>query len=154
MLFTSSKRRYRLTHWGRDKMAANFQTTFSNAFCWMTMYEFRLRFHWSLFPMVQLTICHYLNQWWFDYRRIYACLGLHELNSFQMFAKYSETPSRPATPPTVNPYYECHARLAKSFIIHWGISRHTIHYWQKWGMISVSQCVQWVPATGIWRICK
>ena len=22
---------------------------------------------------------HYLNQWWFDYRRIYASLGLNEL---------------------------------------------------------------------------
>ena len=38
-----------LTHWGRDKMAAVFQTTFSNAFSWMKMYEFRLRFHWNLF---------------------------------------------------------------------------------------------------------
>ena len=33
-----------LTHWGRDKMAAIFQTTFSNAFSWMTMYKFRLNF--------------------------------------------------------------------------------------------------------------
>ena len=45
-----------LTHWGRDKMAAIFQTTFSNAFSSVKMYEFRLRFHWGLFPMVQLTI--------------------------------------------------------------------------------------------------
>ena len=45
-----------LTHWGRDKMATIFQTTFSNAFSWMKMYKFRLRFHWSLFPIVQLTI--------------------------------------------------------------------------------------------------
>ena len=51
----------KLTHWGRDKMAAIFQTTFSNAFSWVKMYEFRLRFHWSLFPRVQLTIC----QHWF-----------------------------------------------------------------------------------------
>ena len=29
-----------LTHWGWDKMAAIFQTTFSNAFSWMKMYEF------------------------------------------------------------------------------------------------------------------
>ena len=35
-----------LTHWGRDKMAANFLTTVSNAFSWMKIYEFRLRFHW------------------------------------------------------------------------------------------------------------
>ena len=33
-----------LTHWGRDKMAAIYQTAFSNAFPWMKMYEFRLKF--------------------------------------------------------------------------------------------------------------
>ena len=37
-----------LTHWGRDKMAAISQKTSCNAFSWMTVYEFRLRFHWSL----------------------------------------------------------------------------------------------------------
>ena len=36
-----------LTHWGRHKMAAVSQTTLSNAFSWMKMLEFRLRFHWS-----------------------------------------------------------------------------------------------------------
>ena len=45
-----------VTHWGQDKMAAIFQTTFSNAFSWMKMFKFWLRFHWSLFPRVQLTI--------------------------------------------------------------------------------------------------
>ena len=49
-----------LTHWGRDKMAAIFQTTFSKAFSWMKMFKFRLNFHWSLFPKVQLTI---LQHW-------------------------------------------------------------------------------------------
>ena len=39
-------------HWGRDKMVANFLTTFSNAFYWMKIYEFRLQCHWSLFPKV------------------------------------------------------------------------------------------------------
>ena len=34
-----------LTHWGRDKMATISQTTVSNAFSWMKMYQFRLRFH-------------------------------------------------------------------------------------------------------------
>ena len=38
-----------LTHWGRDKMAAIFQTTLSNWFSWTKMYKFRLKFHWSLF---------------------------------------------------------------------------------------------------------
>ena len=45
-----------LTHWGRDKMAAISQTMFSNVFSWMEIYEFRLKFHWSLFLRVQLTI--------------------------------------------------------------------------------------------------
>ena len=49
-----------LTHWGRDKMAAVSQTL-SNAFSWMKISEFRLRFHWSLFLRVQLTII----QHWF-----------------------------------------------------------------------------------------
>ena len=44
-----------LTHWGWDKMAAIFQTTFSNAFFWMKMVEFWLKFHWSLFLRVKLT---------------------------------------------------------------------------------------------------
>ena len=45
-----------LTHWGRDNMAAIFQTTFSNAFSWMKMYKFRWSFQWSLFPGFQFTI--------------------------------------------------------------------------------------------------
>ena len=82
-----------LTHWGRDKMADISQTTFSNAFSWMEMHEFRLRFHWSLFLRFQLTIfqhwfrwwlgadqatSHYLNQWLLVYWRVYASLGLNE----------------------------------------------------------------------------
>ena len=68
-----------LTHLSWDKIAASLQTTFSNAFSWMTMHEFRLRFHWNLFLMYELAILqhgfrywlgadqatgHYLNQWW------------------------------------------------------------------------------------------
>ena len=85
-----------LTHWGWDKIAAIFQTTFSNAFSSLKMYQFLLRFHWSLFLSVQLTIFqhwfrqwfgagqatrHCLNQWWLVYCRIYASLGLNELIS-------------------------------------------------------------------------
>ena len=84
-----------LTYWGRVKMAVVFQTTFSNAFSWMKMYEFQLKFHWILFPRVQLTIfqhwfrqwlgagqatSHYLNQWWLVYWCIYESLCLNELN--------------------------------------------------------------------------
>ena len=45
-----------LTHWGRDKMTAISQTTLSNAFSWMKMLQLGLKFHWNLFPRVQLTI--------------------------------------------------------------------------------------------------
>ena len=38
-----------LTHWTRDKMGAISQTTFSNAFSCMKMFELWLKFHWSLF---------------------------------------------------------------------------------------------------------
>ena len=78
-------------HIGRDKMDAIFQTTCSNAFHWIKMYRFQLRFHWSLLPRVQLTIfqrwfrewfgagqatTHYLNQWLLVYWRISASSGL------------------------------------------------------------------------------
>ena len=45
-----------LTHWGRYKMANISQTTFSNAYSWMKIHQFRLIFHWSLFLRVELTI--------------------------------------------------------------------------------------------------
>ena len=45
-----------LTHWGGDNLAAISQTTLSNAFSWMKILEFRLKFNLSLFLRVQLTI--------------------------------------------------------------------------------------------------
>ena len=92
-----------LTHWGRDKMDAISQTTLSNAFLRMKMLEFWLKFHWSLFLGVQLTIfnnwfgwwlgavqttSHYLNQWWLVYRRIYASLGLNDLIYIQLSQRW------------------------------------------------------------------
>ena len=83
-----------LTFWGRDKMAAISQTTFSNAFSWMKMQEFRLRFNWNMFERFEVTnfqhwfsqcfgatqvTSHYLNQWWLFSWRIHASLGLDEL---------------------------------------------------------------------------
>ena len=76
-------------------MADFSQTTLSNAFSWMKILEFRLQIHWSLFLRVLLTTfqhwfwqwlgadqatSHYLNQCWSDHWRIYASLGLNELN--------------------------------------------------------------------------
>ena len=58
-------------------MAAIFQTTFSNTFFLMKMFEFRLTFHSIVFLRVQLTIS------WTNagivFWRIYASLGLNEL---------------------------------------------------------------------------
>ena len=69
------------------------------------MVEFRLKFHWSLFLRVELTIfqhwfrlwlgaaqaaqatSHYLNQWWLAYWRICASLGLNELNIHRVAVK-------------------------------------------------------------------
>ena len=60
------------------------------------IYEFRLRFQWSLFLRFQLTIfqhwfkqwlgagqvtSHCLNPWWFVYWCVYTSLGLNELKS-------------------------------------------------------------------------
>ena len=45
-------------------MAAVSQTTFSNAFSWMKMYQFWLKFHWSMFLRIQLTIFQYWFRWW------------------------------------------------------------------------------------------
>ena len=75
---------------------------FSKAYSWIKMFGFRLTFHLSLLPRVQLTIflhwfrywlgavkatSHYLNQWWLAYRRIYASFGLNELRNEIIFTK-------------------------------------------------------------------
>ena len=48
-----------ISHWGRDKMDVMSQTTISNALSWMKMLGLRLKFHWSLFLRVELTIFHH-----------------------------------------------------------------------------------------------
>ena len=53
-----------LTHWGRDKMTAFWQTTFSNAFSWMKKYVYRSKCYRNLFLWVQLTICRHLFRKW------------------------------------------------------------------------------------------
>ena len=86
-------------------MDAISQTTFWNEISWMKMYEYRLKFHWSLFLRVKLTISHhwfrlwlgadqatshYLDQWWLDYRRIYASLGLNELINGRFLGEHTD----------------------------------------------------------------
>ena len=68
------------------------------------MLEYRLKFHWSLFLAVQWTILqhwfrewlstdqatsHYLDQWWLDYRRIYASLRLNELKAYLVYSLHN-----------------------------------------------------------------
>ena len=80
-------------------MAATFQTTFSNAYSWMKMYEFQLQFHWDLFLRVRLTIFQHLfrqwlganqatsyclRQWRLVYWCIHASLGLNELSKLSL----------------------------------------------------------------------
>ena len=60
VLWHSFQGHFYLTQSGRDKMDAISQRTFSSAFSWMKMFQFRLKFHWSLFLRVQLTI---LQHW-------------------------------------------------------------------------------------------
>ena len=91
-----------LTYWGQDKMAAISQTTFSNAFSWMKMYEFRLRFHLSLFLRFESTIFHQIMAWCRPgdkplsepmmvslLTHIYASLSLNELTFLVLRPRYS-----------------------------------------------------------------
>ena len=94
---STHKRQSIVPHWGRDQIAAFSQATYSKAFSWMKMYTFPLRFHWSMFPMVQLTIfqhwcrqwlgtgqatSRYMNQWCLVYWHIYRSLCPNELRRF------------------------------------------------------------------------
>ena len=54
----------KLTHWGRDKMPDTLQMIFSNAFSSVKKLGLWLKFHWSLFPGIQLTISHHWFRWW------------------------------------------------------------------------------------------
>ena len=50
-----------LIHWARDKMTANSQMTFSNAFSWMKRFAFSSKCQWNMFPMVRLIINHWFR---------------------------------------------------------------------------------------------
>ena len=47
-----------------DKMAAISQTTFSNLFSSMKIFEFRFECHWNLFWRTQLTVSLHWFRWW------------------------------------------------------------------------------------------
>ena len=53
-----------LTHLSQDKMASITQTIFWDAFSWLKIFVFWLKFHWSSFLRVQLAISqHCFRQW-------------------------------------------------------------------------------------------
>ena len=64
------------THWGRDKMATIFQTTFSNVFSFIERFVFWFELHWSLFQRVLFTI----NRQWFRYWLSAGQATSHDLN--------------------------------------------------------------------------
>ena len=85
-----------LTHWGRDNMDAISQT-FSNALSWMKMYEFRLKFPWSLpkGPINNISALVQIMAWRHPghkplpmhisvYPRVYASLGLNDLTAMPL----------------------------------------------------------------------
>ena len=52
-----------LTHWGRDKIATISQTTFSNAFSWMKMFEYRPRWHHAAqMPVSTTLVCEIIEK--------------------------------------------------------------------------------------------
>ena len=58
-------------------MATILQTTFSNAFSWMEVYEFRLQFHWSLLLRDQLTIIQHWVRYWLGADQWWPILPTH-----------------------------------------------------------------------------
>ena len=83
------------THWGRDKIAAISQMTFSNVFSSMKMFQFQLKFHWRLLLRIQLTI--------FFTNDVEVCTH----RPFARYVKFrvAHPPERPGTfssPPRVN----------------------------------------------------
>ena len=97
-VLTATRQLWPLTQWGRNKIATVFQAAFSNAFSWMKIFVFWLKFHWRLFLRIQMTkdstdsdnsLAMNRQQaiTWTNvvigYRRIYASLDLNKLISKQ-----------------------------------------------------------------------
>ena len=85
-----------LTHWGRDKMAANFQTALWNGMSWRQICEFRFirRGTFNNFSSLIQTMAWCRpgdqplpepTQWWLVYWRIYALLGINEITCWIMW---------------------------------------------------------------------
>ena len=139
------------------KMAAISQTTLSNAFSWMKILDFRLKFHWSLFLRIQLTIfqhwfrqwlgadqatSHYLNRWWLVYWRIYASFGLNELkNGFVSHNFNQRWPNRTYSnhigwhnSTIINPFNTGNIVKCHYHTVHFIMMLHTALQWQQQNM--------------------
>ena len=68
----TSKVKSPFIHFPLDKIATISQMIFSYSFSWMKNFVFWLKFHWSLFPRVQLTISQHLFR---------QCLGAGQATS-------------------------------------------------------------------------
>ena len=169
-----------LTHWGQDKMDAILQMIFSSAFSWIKMFEFWLKFHWSLFLRVQLTLfqhwfrqwlgagqasSHYLKQWCLVYWCIYVSLGLNELKliGFRLTqwsrdrvehhyntVKYNTR---------LNVFMQCYDRTYTRFWTHkrhpylWGV--HCKYFGEKWSSYNAGklQCIYCKHFVEYWPCC-
>ena len=83
-----------LTRQGRDKLTAIFQTTFSNIFSSVRIYEYCFVFtevcsfgsNWQYPSIVAWSVpSHCLNQWCLVYWRLYASLSFSELKASLLF---------------------------------------------------------------------
>ena len=95
--------------WGRDKMAAIFQKTFSNTFSWMKMYEFQSKFHWSLFLGVKLTILQHWFRLWLGANQATS----HYLNQLERL-RSEDTPRRLMITHTIESYWIPSQKKTKS----------------------------------------
>ena len=75
-----------LTHWGRDEMDNISPTTLQNVFSSMKMFEFRLKYRFSLFLSVQLTIFQHWFRLWLGAVQapIMVCLSAYMRHSASM----------------------------------------------------------------------
>ena len=100
----SLSHRWYLTHWGRNKMATTFKCIFSNENLCISL-KLSLKFvSWAPITNI-ITLVHVMawcrpgdkplsEQWWLVYWRIYASLGLNELNGIPQQTITYQGPSR------------------------------------------------------------
>ena len=104
---------------GPRQNSRHFAKTFSNAFSWMKIFEFRLKVHWILFLMVQLTIF----QLWFR-----KWLGAHHATNHHLIQWQSSllTHIRVTRPQWINGWDALY-KLRDIFMVHTLHCNHRRH---------------------------